>query len=247
MAYAGCKAVNEPAFWAGFDRSSGDGFYDYFRQITEYEPKRAAKFCIDHYCWLCINPKEAEDVGLAREVISIIPDFIQCDNVLGIGEIGLNKNSKNELLILEEHIQLAVDHDQMILVHTPHLEDKLKGTKLIVDALNNHSKIDPSKVIIDHVEEHTAKIVLSNGYWAGMTLYPESKVTPNRAIDMLEIFGNENVWLNSACDWGISDPLSVPKAALEMRRRGYDDEYIDDIVYKNPVKFMSQCDKFKLR
>ena len=205
------------------------------------------RFCIDHYCWLCINPKEAEDVGLAREVISIIPDFIQCDNVLGIGEIGLNKNSKNELLILEEHIQLAVDHDQMILVHTPHLEDKLKGTKLIVDALNNHSKIDPSKVIIDHVEEHTAKIVLSNGYWAGMTLYPESKVTPNRAIDMLEIFGNENVWLNSACDWGISDPLSVPKAALEMRRRGYDDEYIDDIVYKNPVKFMSQSDKFKLR
>ena len=159
----------------------------------------------------------------------------------------MNKNSKNELLILEEHIQLAVDHDQMILVHTPHLEDKLKGTKLIIDALNNHSQIDPSKVIIDHVEEHTAKIVLSNGYWAGMTLYPESKVTPNRAIDMLEIFGNENVWLNSACDWGISDPLSVPKAALEMRRRGYDDEYIDDIVYKNPVKFMSQSDKFKLR
>ncbi|MAP16149.1 MAG: metal-dependent hydrolase [Verrucomicrobiales bacterium] len=246
LAYAGCKAVNEPAFWAGFDRSSGDGFYDYFRQITEYEPKRAAKFCIDHYCWLCINPKEAEDVGLAREVISIIPNFIPADNVLGIGEIGLNKNSKNELLILEEHIQLAADHDQMILVHTPHLEDKLKGTKLIVDALNNQSKIDPSKVIIDHVEEHTANIVLSNGYWAGMTLYPESKVTHNRAIDMLEMFGDENVWLNSACDWGISDPLSVPKAALEMRRRGYDDEYIDKIVYKNPVQFMSQSGKFKL-
>ena len=101
-------------------------------------------------------------------------------------------------------------------------------------------------MIIDHVEEHTANIVLSNGYWAGMTLYPESKVTHNRAIDMLEMFGDENVWLNSACDWGISDPLSVPKAALEMRRRGYDDEYIDKIVYKNPVKFMSQSGKFKL-
>ena len=222
------------------------GFYDYFRQITEYEPKRAAKFCIDHYSWLCINPKEAEDLGLAREVISIIPDFIKCDNVLGIGEIGLNKNSKNELMILEEHIQLAVDHDQMILVHTPHLEDKLKGTKLIVDALNNQPSLDPSRVIIDHIEEHTAGIVLSNGYWAGMTLYPESKVTPNRAIDMLEIYGTENVWINSACDWGISDPLSVPKAALEMRKRGYDDGFIDKIVYKNPVQFMSQSEKFKL-
>ena len=246
LAHAGCKAVNEPAFWAGFDRSSADGFYDYFRQITEYEPKRAAKFCIDHYSWLCINPKEAEDLGLAREVISIIPDFIKCDNVLGIGEIGLNKNSKNELMILEEHIQLAVDHDQMILVHTPHLEDKLKGTKLIIDALNNQPSLDPSRVIIDHIEEHTAGIVLSNGYWAGMTLYPESKVTPNRAIDMLEIYGTENVWINSACDWGISDPLSVPKAALEMKRRGYDDGFIDKIVYKNPVQFMSQSEKFKL-
>ena len=149
-------------------------------------------------------------------------------------------------MILEEHIQLAVDHDQMILVHTPHLEDKLKGTKLIVDALNNQSSLDPSRVIIDHIEEHTAGIVLSNGYWAGMTLYPESKVTPNRAIDMLEIYGTENVWINSACDWGISDPLSVPKAALEMRKRGYDDGFIDKIVYKNPVQFMSQSEKFKL-
>ena len=246
LACAGCKAVNEPAFWAGFDRASSQGFYDYFRQITEYEPKRAAKFCIDHYSWLCINPKEAEDVVLAREVISIIPEFIQCDNVLGIGEIGLNKNTRNELQILEEHIQLAVDHDQMILVHTPHLEDKLKGTKLILDALCNHSDIDPSRVIIDHVEEHTAPLVIEKGFWAGMTLYPESKVTPNRAVDMLELYGHERVWMNSACDWGVSDPLSVPKAVLEMRRRGYDDSFIDKVVYLNPAQFMGQNSKFKL-
>ena len=246
LACAGCKAVNEPAFWAGFDRASSQGFYDYFRQITEYEPKRAAKFCIDHYCWLCINPKESEDVVLAREVISIIPDFLQCDNVLGIGEIGLNKNTRNELLILEEHIQLAIDHDQMILVHTPHLEDKLKGTKLILDALCNHSSIDPSKVIIDHVEEHTAPLVMDKGFWSVMTLYPESKVTPNRAVDMLELYGHERVWMNSACDWGVSDPLSVPKAILEMRRRGYDDSFIDKVVYLNPAQFMGQNPKFKL-
>ena len=134
----------------------------------------------------------------------------------------------------------------MILVHTPHLEDKLKGTKLIVDALSNHSSIDPSKVIIDHVEEHTAPLVIDKGFWAGMTLYPESKVTPHRAVDMLELYGHERVWMNSACDWGISDPLSVPKAALEMRRRGYDDSFIDKVVYLNPAEFMGQNPKFKL-
>ena len=76
MALAGCQAICEPAFWAGFDRASADGFYDYFRQITEYEPKRAARFGIKHFCWLCINPKEAEDRKLAEDVMALIPQFI---------------------------------------------------------------------------------------------------------------------------------------------------------------------------
>jgi len=246
LATAGCQAVCEPAFWAGFDRSSAQGFYDYLRQITEYEPKRAAKFCLQHYSWLCINPKEAEDTVLADEVLSIIPEFIDQPNVLGIGEIGLNKNSRNELSTLEKHIQLAVEHDQLILVHTPHLEDKLKGTRLIIDALKNNPGVTPERVIIDHVEEHTAPLVLDAGFWAGMTLYPESKCTSNRAIDMLEMFGTERIWMNSACDWGISDPLAVPKTALEMRRRGYAEPDVDKIVYQNPVTFMRQCPKFAL-
>ena len=132
LALAGCEALCEPAFWAGFDRSSADGFYDYFRQLTEYEPRRAARFGIKHFCWLCINPKEADDPGFAREVMALIPQFIEKENVLGIGEIGLNKNTRNELRIFEEHVQIALDHDLPILIHTPHLEDKLKGTKLIL-------------------------------------------------------------------------------------------------------------------
>ena len=246
LALAGCEAICEPAFWAGFDRSSADGFYDYFRQITSYEPARAAKYCIQHFCWLCINPKEAEDTGLAQDVIDLIPEFLERDNVLGIGEIGLNKNSKNELKVLEQHIQLAADHDKLILVHTPHLEDKLKGTRLIIDALKNFSGIEPGRVIIDHVEEHTIQHVLDAGFWAGMTLYPESKCTPDRAIDMLEVYSSENIWMNSACDWGVSDPLAVPRAALQLRRRGYDAATIDRIVYQNPARFMEQSGRFTI-
>ncbi len=244
LALSGCEAICEPAFWAGFDRSSADGFYDYFRQLTEYEPKRAAKYGIKHYCWLCINPKEADDPGFAREVMSLIPQFLDCPTVLGIGEIGLNKNTRNELRIFEEHVQLALDRDLPILIHTPHLEDKLKGTRLILDSLASFSKLDRGKVIIDHVEEHTISHVLDAGYWAGMTLYPESKCTPHRAIDMLEIYGTDRLWMNSACDWGHSDPLAVPKCALEMKRRNHTPEDIEKIVYQNPRKFLSQSPRF---
>src|SRR6266576_200384 len=117
MAVAGCAAICEPAFWAGFDRSSADGFHDYFSQLTEHEPKRAAKFGLPHFCWLCINPKESEDLKLAHDVLAIIPKFLGRPTVLGIGEIGLNKNSRNEMMVLEKHVDLAAKHNQLILVH----------------------------------------------------------------------------------------------------------------------------------
>jgi len=243
---AGCQAVCEPAFWAGFDRSSPAGFHDYFSQLTEHEPKRAAKFGLPHFCWLCINPKESEDLKLAEEVLALIPKFLNAPNVLGIGEIGLNKNSRNEIKVLERHVDLAARHQQLILVHTPHLEDKLKGTRLILETLKNDKRIRPERVIIDHVEEHTIELVLDSGMWAGMTLYPESKCTPARAIDMVERYGSERLWMNSACDWGISDPLAVPKTALEMTKRGHTIENIDRLVFQNPARFLSQSSKFKL-
>ena len=245
MAQAGCVANTEPAFWAGFDRSSPQGFYDYFKQLTDTEPKRAAQYGINHHCWLCINPKEAEDVGFAREVMSLIPEFMSCSNVLGIGEIGLNKNSKNELTILEEQLVLAETHNQLVLVHTPHLEDKLKGTLLIMDAIANTS-ITPDRVLIDHVEEHTVNAVLDRGFWAGMTLYPDSKCTPQRAADIIESVGSERLWINSAGDWGPSDPLAVPKCQVEMASRGHTSDLIQKISYDNPLEFLSQSGKFKV-
>ncbi len=245
MVQAGCAAICEPAFWAGYDRADVKGFYDYYRQLTEYEPARAAKFGLPHYCWLCINPKEAEDVGFAREVMAIIPDFIEKETVLGIGEIGLNKNTKNELEIFEEHVDLAKKYDLPILIHTPHLEDKMKGTRLILDSLKN-AQVDPDRVVIDHVEEHTVKAVLDAGFWAGMTLYPESKCTSARAVDILEVYGMEKIWMNSACDWGISDPLAVVKCAVEMKRRGHEENIVQKVIYENPHHFLSNCPNFSV-
>jgi predicted metal-dependent TIM-barrel fold hydrolase len=246
MAQAGCVALTEPAFWAGFDRNSPQGFFAYFRHLTEVEPKRAATYGIRHFTWICINPKEAEDPVFAREVIALIPQFLDKPNVLGVGEIGLNKNSRNELAILEEQIALAAKHGQLILVHTPHLEDKRKGTRLILDAIRANGEIDPGRVLIDHVEEHTVEMVLDEGFWAGMTLYPETKCTPQRAADIIEMYGTERLWMNSAGDWGPSDPLAVPKALLEMKRRGHSPSTICKISFDNPLEFLSQSPKFNI-
>ncbi len=246
LAQAGCLTVGEPAFWAGYDRCSVDGFRDYFIQLTQCEPARAAKFGLAHYTWLCINPKEAQDLGFAREVMKLIPEFIDCPNVLGIGEIGLNRNTMHELTIFEEHLDMAIKLNQLILIHTPHLEDKLKGTKLILDALKNRPEISPDRVLVDHCEEHTFPLVKEAGYWAGMTLYPTSKLNPKRAADILEVYGTDRVWANSAADWGDSNPLSVTMLACELRGRGFSAAEVEKLLLHNPAAFMGQCPKFKV-
>ena len=247
LARMGCVGLSEPAFWAGFDRGSVESFHDYFRQLTEFEPKRAAQYGIQHFTWLCINAKEAENVELSRQVLKIIPEFLDCPNVLGIGEIGLNKNTRNEATIFLEHVELAVKYDQQILIHTPHLEDKYTGTRMILDMLCRDSHIDRARVLVDHVEEHTIRPVLAAGFWAGMTLYPVSKCTPARAVDMVEMHGAERLMVNSAGDWGPSKPTAVPDFIFEMRRRGHSDSLIRKVVYENPLEFFNQSDKFAFK
>jgi len=244
MARAGCVAVSEPAFWAGFDRGSAEAFRDYFRHLTDFEPKRAAQFGIHHMCWLCINAKEAENVSLSREVIAVIPDFLEKPGVLGIGEIGLNKNTRNEVTIFEEQVELAMKTDELILVHTPHLEDKYKGTRMILDILKSDRRVKPHRVLIDHVEEHTIKPALDAGFWAGMTLYPTTKCTPERATDMIERFGIDRIMANSAGDWGVSDPMNVPDLIRAMRSRGLGETTVQRVVYENPLKFFLQSRNF---
>jgi uncharacterized protein len=87
--------------------------------------------------------------------------------------------------------------------------------------------------------------VLDGGFWAGMTLYPDSKLTPQRAVDIIECYGRERIWINSAGDWGHSDPLSVPRCHVEMRRRGYGPDLVGKISLENPIQFLGQCPGFR--
>ena len=246
MSLSGCVAVTEPAFWAGFDRVSVDVFRDYFNRLTDFEPDRAARYGIQHYCWLCLNPKEAEDRALTKQVLDIIPEFLDRPNVLGIGEIGLNRVTRNELDSFIDHVKLALQYEQPIHIHTPHLEDKYKGSKVIVDTLLSIDGITPSRVMVDHAEEHTIPFILGNGFWTGLTLYPTTKASYQRAIDMIERYGSDRIIVASACDWGPSQPLAVPNFIYEMRRRGHSEAAIKKIVLDNPKEFLSQSPKFKL-
>jgi predicted metal-dependent TIM-barrel fold hydrolase len=245
MAMSGVVAVAEPAFWAGFDRRYPQTFIDYFRQISEFEPTRAAEYGIRHFCWVAVNPKEAEDPELSRAVMEQMPEFFQMPNVLGVGETGLHKSTPSECDIMQEQAEMAIQHDQLLLVHTPHLEDKLHGTKRVLEILAG-LPVDPDRVWVDHVEEHTIRQAKDAGYWVGFTLYPITKCSPKRAVDMLERFGHERILVNSSADWGPSDPFTLQECVLEFRRRGHSLQEAIEVFHNNPARFLGQNPKFDI-
>ncbi|MFC5050942.1 TatD family hydrolase [Rubritalea spongiae] len=246
MAMSGVTAVCEPAFWAGFDRRYPETFIDYFRQITEFEPTRAAEYGIKHFAWVAVNPKEAENKELTEEVLRAMPEFLQMPNVLGVGETGLHKSTPNECDALAAHVELAMKHDQLVLIHTPHLSDKEHGTKRTLEILAGLD-VDPAKIWIDHVEEQTVKSVLDAGYWAGMTLYPVTKCSPKRAVDILEKYGTERLLVNSSADWGPSDPFTLQQCVLEYRRRGNTLQEAIEVFHNNPCRFLGQNPKWDIQ
>jgi predicted metal-dependent TIM-barrel fold hydrolase len=246
MALTGCVALTEPAFWAGWDRSTADGFEDYFKQLTEFEPKRAAQYRVQHYTWIGMNPKESDDREISVEVLRRIPKYLERPTVLGIGEIGMNRVTRNEIATYTEQVELATQLRQLVLIHTPHLEDKHNGTRVTIDVLRRYPDLAPGRVIVDHAEEHTIEQILEHGYWAGLTLYPQTKVSAQRAVDMIEKYGSDRILVAGACDWGPSEPLAVPKFIAEMRRRHHPEDLIHRVVFENPVRFLSQSPKFTL-
>jgi predicted metal-dependent TIM-barrel fold hydrolase len=246
MALTGCVALTEPAFWAGWDRSTAEGFDDYFRQLTDFEPRRAAQHGIAHYAWIGMNPKESDDRALSRQVLQRLPAWLEHPTVLGVGEIGLNRVTRNEIETYTEQVALAAEHRQLVLIHTPHLEDKHKGTRVTIDVLQRYPALPPGRVLIDHAEEHTIEAILDNGFWAGLTLYPQTKVSPQRALDMIEKYGPDRILVAGACDWGPSEPIAVPKFVMEMRRRRHDEAFIQRVVLDNPIRFLSQSPRFQV-
>ena len=179
-------------------------------------------------------------------MLARIPKYLDGPTVLGIGEIGLNRVTRNEIATYTEQVALAAEHRQLVLIHTPHLEDKLKGTRITIDVLNQYPSLAPCRVLVDHAEEHTIEAILDGGFWAGLTLYPQTKVSAPRALDMIEKYGPDRILVAGACDWGPSEPLAVPKFIAEMRRRRHAEDFIHRVVFENPVAFLRQSPKFRL-
>lgn len=238
MAAAGVVAVIEPAFWLGQPRTQIGSYIDYYSSLVGWERFRAAQFGIRHYCTIGLNSKEANNEALAEEVMDILPRFATKEGVVAIGEIGYDEQSAAEDKYFRAQLELARELDMPVMIHTPH-RDKKKGTTRSMDVCVEHG-LAPAKVIIDHNNEETAKETLDRGFWAAFTIYPKTKMGNERMVEIVRQYGSDRIIVDSSADWGVSDPLAVPKTANLMAERGIDARDIHLTCYQNALDAYGQ-------
>lgn len=244
MAASGVEALVEPAFWLGQPRSSVGSFVDYFNSLIGWEPYRAAQFNIAHHCTIALNPKEANDNSFRDEVLELLPRYLTKDRVVAVGEVGYDSMTAEEDDAFARQLEMAVEFELPALVHTPH-RDKLAGTRRTIDVVRE-SGLVPELVVVDHNNELTAKEVLDSGCWAAFSIYPFTKMDEHRMVRIMQELGTDRIIVNSACDWGRSDPLKVSKTAQAMLDAGFTADEVDKVMWRNPVAFFSQSGRLEL-
>ncbi|WP_410582902.1 TatD family hydrolase [Amycolatopsis sp. lyj-108] len=234
MYAAGVRALVEPAFWLGQPRTSVGSYTDYFDALIGWERFRAAQFGIRHHCTIALNPKEANDPR-CREVLDVLPRYLAKDGVVAVGEVGYDSMTKEEDEVFSLQLAMALEHDLPVLVHTPH-RDKLEGTKRTLDVVRE-AGVAPERVVVDHLNEVTVKLVKDSGAWMGFSIYPDTKMDEHRMVEILRQYGLDNMIVNSAADWGRSDPLKTAKTGQAMLDGGFTEADVDKVLWQNPVDF----------
>jgi len=238
MAQAGVRAIVEPAFWLGQPRTTVGAFVDYFSSLVGWERFRASQFGITHYCAIGLNSKEANNEGLAKDVLELIPRYAFKEGVVAIGEIGYDEITTAEERAYEWQLNFALENDMVVMVHSPH-RDKKRGIIRSLDVAANLG-FPMQKLVIDHNNEETVQDVLDRGAWAAFTIYPHTKMGSERMAEIVKQYGPKQLIVDSSADWGVSDPLSVPRTAKLMLEKGISEEAVVLTTWQNALDAYAQ-------
>jgi predicted metal-dependent TIM-barrel fold hydrolase len=170
--------------------------------------------------------------------MDLLPQFLCKEGVVAVGEIGYDDQTDLEDRFFRAQLELAIETGLPVMVHTPH-RDKKRGTSRSMDVVEEVG-VPPGKVVIDHNNEETVQEVLERGYWAAFTLYPHTKMGSERMAEIVKQYGPERIIADSSTDWGVSDPLAVPKTAALMLQRGIAAEAVEVVTYGNALAAYGQ-------
>lgn len=159
--------------------------------------------------------------------------------IVGIGEIGFEPDSPtcSDLNVQEEilmaQLEIAKQYNKTICLHTP-LIDKAKWFKRYLSMIKD-VRLDPEKVVIDHVDSSIVNMVTESGCYAAISVQPHRKVRAIDAAIAIKKGNKDRILVNSdTSTLNESDPLAVPKTGFEMKKMCIEENIIEKILWHNP-------------
>jgi hypothetical protein len=213
--------------------STSQVYLDHYERLLRVETKLAARAGVELYVALGVHPSAIpEDVD---SLLEKLPGLLKEERVVAVGETGLELKVEEEPMILRRQLELAIDLDMPIIIHTP----KAAKEKAVEEVLKlvDKSGISPGRVMIDHLKEESVRIAMDSGVYLGLTVQPPSKLRHEEAVEIIEKYGSGRFILSSDMSSIPSDPLALPRCALKMRTRGIPEAEVRRATYENAVKF----------
>ncbi len=215
---------------------------DYFERAINFETWRGKQELIDVHVGVALNPVNIPPDY--ERVLEVIPKYVTKERVVAIGEIGLEPGSQTcpdlvrQKEILRAQLKIAKEYGMPVVFHTPH-SDKETWVEQYLELIAQE-KVEPSKVVIDHADASVTKKVFDFGCNVGISVQPWRGLGPKDAAKIVKDCDLNSVLIDSDCNITLpSDPLSVPKTALEMKRIGFSEDDIKQVVFKNPARIFN--------
>ncbi len=237
MSACGIKVLIADAAGGMDYATSAQAAINYFEHTLVGETKRASDYFIDVRVLVGINmnavPADYE------KILDALPEYLQRESVAGVGEVGLEPKSgtcpdlgKQED-ILRTELGIAREHNKAAVMHLTSTEraDWIERYIKLIDEVG----LDRGKAIIVHSDASTTRTITDAGCIAGLSVLPMRRFTPEDAAKIIAENDMDRILVSS--DSRIrhrSDPLSVPRIAVQMRRLGLSDKDVKKVLFDNP-------------
>ena len=107
-----------------------------------------------------------------------------------------------------------------VIVHLPHF-NKPEGISRILKVIREVG-FPEDRIYLDHNTEDTMAQARECDCYLGLTVYPYSKLTPQRVSAIVREYGADKLIVSGSADWGVSDPLSLVKVVDFLKTDGHD-------------------------
>lgn len=230
MNIGGVKAIVSCAY-DPLEMNKSNVSFEHFNRIVNREAKRVENEGIKFYCAVGVHPRAIPSDY--EKVIEKIPEYMEKDNVVAVGEIGLESLDDMEEKVFVEQLKLADENGYNVIVHTPRT-NKVEVTGKTVELLDEY--INPKLVQLDHIDFSIVDSVIDKKYVLGITVQP-LKMSTVDTVKMLEEYSYDRFVLDSDISYAPSNPMSLPETKHELERIGVNKNSIDKVMFENVSKF----------